>query len=412
MRQALLFVALVTSSVLGVASGCTGSETPDDPARADGGVTTLPDGSSDGAPQVVVENDYTWVLPPGFPKPKVPDDNPITVAKVELGRHLFYDKRLSENGTQACASCHLQEKAFTDGRVHAVGSTGESHRRNSMTLANVGYASVLTWANPLQTQLERQALLPLFGERPVELGFVGKEDVLVERLSASATYAKLFAAAFPADGGKATVRSIVAALASFERTIVSGSSAYDRAVYGGDPSALSDSARRGKTLFFSERLECFHCHGGFSFMDATSHVGKAFDEVAFHNTGLYNVDGKGAYPTEDRGVIEISGKPDDMGRFKAPTLRNIAVTAPYMHDGSIATLEEVIDHYAAGGRTIVSGPNAGVGADSPLKSELMVGFRITETEKADVVAFLRSLTDEELLKNPKLADPWPNEPNP
>ena len=121
-----------------------------------------------------------------------------------------------------------------------------------------------------------------------------------------------------------------------------------------------DSAKRGLDLFFSEELECFHCHGGFNFSQSTIHQGKAFTEIEFHNTGLYNIDGQGAYPADNTGINEITLRPEDMGRFRAPTLRNVALTAPYMHDGSIETLREVIvDHYAVGGRTIKSGPNTG-----------------------------------------------------
>jgi cytochrome c peroxidase len=159
-------------------------------------------------------------------------------------------------------------------------------------------------------------------------------------------------------------------------------------------------------LFFSERLECFHCHGGFNFSDAVDHARLPEPERAFHNTGLYNVDGNGAYPPGDRGLLALTGNPADMGRFKAPTLRNIAVTAPYMHDGSIATLEEVIDHYAEGGRTIASGPDAGVGSASPLKDPFVSGFVLSDRERADLVAFLESLTDESFLTDPRFSDPF------
>ncbi|WP_236556923.1 hypothetical protein [Calothrix sp. PCC 7507] len=136
------------------------------------------------------------------------------------------------------------------------------------------------------------------------------------------------------------------------------------------------------------------------------HERLAFKEIAFHNTGLYNIDGKGAYPADNTGVLEITLKPEDMGRFKAPTLRNIALTAPYMHDGSIATLEEVIDHYAAGGRTIYTGNLAGVGSKNPLKSQFISGFKLTAREKQDLLAFLQSLTDETFTHNPAFRDPY------
>jgi cytochrome c peroxidase len=147
-------------------------------------------------------------------------------------------------------------------------------------------------------------------------------------------------------------------------------------------------------LFYSERLECFHCHGGFNFTDSSRHGEYNPTALPYHNTGLYNEDGKGAYPAGNAGVYDVSGDARDMGRFRAPTLRNIAVTAPYMHDGSIATLGGVLDHYAAGGR-----------AHSKLTSEFIPGFIISDTEKADVIAFLQSLTDETVLKDPRLGPP-------
>jgi cytochrome c peroxidase len=161
-------------------------------------------------------------------------------------------------------------------------------------------------------------------------------------------------------------------------------------------------------LFNSERLECFHCHGGFNFSDSMQHERLAFTEIAFHNTGLYNIDGNGAYPPDNTGIYEITNKPSDMGHFRAPTLRNIALTAPYMHDGSIATLEAAIDHYRVGGRTIREGQYAGVGSENPHKSEFISGFELTESEKQDLLAFLRSLTDEEFTQNPAFQNPHGN----
>jgi cytochrome c peroxidase len=346
---------------------------------------------------------WRWDLPQGFPEPRVPDDNPMSAARVELGRHLFHDTRLSGNGTQACASCHRQELAFSDGRVHAVGSTGARHRRNSMSLANVAYASRLTWANPHLDRLEGQALIPMFGDDPVELGMPSDAE-LVRRLTADEGYVQLFAAAFPDEPEPIRVDNVTRALGSFQRTLISGRSAYDRYAQG-DSGALSASALRGMELFFSERLECFHCHGGFNFADSVDHARLAEPERAFHNTALYNVDGQGAYPARDRGLMEITGDPADMGRFKAPTLRNIAVTAPYMHDGSVPALEEAIEHYARGGRTVATGPDRGVGSESPLKDEFVVGFVLRAGEREDLLAFLHSLTDEEFLRDPRFAAP-------
>lgn len=348
---------------------------------------------------------YVWDLPDWVPKPIVPADNPMSAAKVELGRQLFYEKRLSVNGKFACATCHLQALAFTDGKPVAIGATGEAHPRNSMSLANIGYNSVLTWANPLMRQLEQQMLVPLFGEHPVEMGMVGREEELLTLLRQDAKYPLWFAAAFEDESDPISLRNLTKAIAAFERSLVSFSSAYDRYRYGGDLNAISDAAKRGEALFHSERLECFHCHGGLNFSDSIMHEQLAFTEIAFHNNGLYNLDANGAYPPDNTGVYEITNNSSDMGRFKAPTLRNIALTAPYMHDGSIRTLEEAIAHYAAGGRTITQGPYAGVGRDNPLKSSFIQGFQLTGTEKADLLEFLRSLTDETLIHNPAFSDP-------
>lgn len=351
---------------------------------------------------------YKWDLPKGFPTPRVPADNPMSAEKVELGRRLFYDTRLSVNGAQSCATCHKQSLAFTDGRARGLGATGESHTRGPMSLANIAYSPVLTWGNPLMTSLERQALVPMVGENPVELGLAGHEPDLYARLKLEPAYQRLFPRSFPDDADPVSLQNIAKAIAAFERTLISGRSAYDRYQFDGDQSAISESAKRGEELFFGEKTECFHCHGGFNLTETVDFVGKGEVEVEFHNTGLYNVDGKGSYPLENTGVHSVTGKPDDMGRFKAPSLRNVAVTAPYMHDGSIATLDEVLDHYAAGGRTIRTGPNAGVGNDSPRRSGFVRGFTLSAQERSDVKAFLESLTDRSFLADARFADPWPS----
>ena len=348
--------------------------------------------------------EFQWDLPSWVPKPMVPEDNPMSVAKVELGRQLFYEPRLSATGDFSCASCHVQALAFTDGDKISIGATGQEHPRNSMSLTNVAYNSVQTWANPLVHTLEQQLLVPLFGEEPIELGMAGKESELLADLRADASYQSQFDAAFEEED-TVSVRNISLAIAAFERTLVSFNSPYDRYRYGGDRTAISDSAKRGEALFTSERMECFHCHSGLNFSDSARHERSGFTEIAFHNTGLYNLDGKGAYPPNNTGVEEITLKASDMGRFRAPTLRNIALTAPYMHNGSIATLSEVIDHYAAGGRTITEGPYAGVGSQNPLKSSFIRGFEITAGERQDLIAFLESMTDEQFVTNPALSDP-------
>jgi cytochrome c peroxidase len=349
---------------------------------------------------------YAWNLPRNFPRPHVAATNPMSEAKAELGRYLFYDTRLSGNGTQACASCHEQARAFTDGRARAVGSTGEVHPRSSMSLVNVAYAAALTWENPTLTRLEDQALVPMFGEHPIELGLQKPGTALLGRLRAEPRYQALFAQTFGVDQDPFTLDHVTQALATFERTIVSARSAYDRYHNERDDAAIPATARRGETLFFSQPLSCFRCHGGFTFSGAVDFEGRRDGHVEFHNTGLYNLTGRLSYPPPNTGIYEFTKKPEDVGKFKAPALRNIAVTGPYMHDGSIATLEEVLAHYAAGGRTIASGPDRGVGHDNPNKSPTVRGFALNPEQREDLIAFLRSLTDEPLLHDPRFSNPW------
>jgi cytochrome c peroxidase len=209
--------------------------------------------------------DFEWSLPKGFPRPAVPSSNRMSAAEVELGRHLFYDKRMSRNGKQSCATCHRQELAFTDGRAHAEGTTGQAHPRSSMSLVNVAYAPSLTWANPALDSLEDQALVPMLGEEPVELGLKGHEQEFLDVLQRDSVYRRLFSSAFPGTAVY-TLANVTRAIAAFERTIVSMNSPYDRYRWDGDSPAISDSAKRGEILFSSsERGGCFQCHGGWNF---------------------------------------------------------------------------------------------------------------------------------------------------
>jgi cytochrome c peroxidase len=359
-----------------------------------------------GAGYASADGPYSWNLPAWVPKPLVPADNALTQQKVELGRYLFYDRRLSVTGAMACAGCHVQSRAFSDGRRVGIGATGEAHPRNAMGLGNVAYFSTLTWANPALNRLEEQASTPMFGTHPVEMGLAGREAETERLLRRDPRYERLFAAAFPGDAEPWTIANLKRALASFQRTLVSFDSPFDRYRYGGEARAITPAAKRGEALFFSERLECFHCHGGITFSDAVAHERLEKPELGFHNTGLYNIDGRGAYPADNEGVKEKTGLDADMGRFRTPSLRNVAVTAPYMHDGSIPTLAAVLEHYRAGGRTIRDGPHRGVGAANPGKSMFVKGFTLSRREKADLLAFLESLTDHRFLTDPAHADPF------
>lgn len=339
---------------------------------------------------------FTWDLPPGWPTPRVPASNPMTIAKVTLGRWLFYDTALSGNGTQACAACHDQAHAFADSRPRAIGSTGQRHARGSMSLVNVAYASTLTWSNPDMKMLEDQALVPMFGDQPIELGLPPRDSAWLARLRVRPEYRRMFSAAFGDSSDPFTVTNVTKALASFERSIVSARSPYDRYI-DGDEQAISPSARRGEQLYFSPRLGCFRCHGSFTLSQPPDFDGRTDVERGeaplFQNNGLYAYPGSIREPGPHSGVFAVTRQPLDLGKFKPPTLRNIAVTAPYMHDGSLASLDEVLDHYARGGR------------EHPTKSSIVRGFSLSLSERGDLLAFLNSLTDEALLADPRFADP-------
>jgi cytochrome c peroxidase len=293
----------------------------------------------------------------------------MSPAKVELGRHLFYDTRMSVNGKAACATCHKQELAFTDGRTVSLGATGEPHPRGAMSLINVAYSAALTWNNPQIKLLEEQALTPMFGDHPVELG-LREGDGFLPMLRSDATYRTLFERAFPGDADKFALTNVTKAIACFERTIISARSPYDRYHYGGDDNAVSGSAKHGEVLFFSQPLRCFRCHGGFNLSDATVSEHTATRQVEFHNNGT------------------------GTGKFKTPTLRNVALTSPYMHDGSLPTLEAVLDQYASGGHA------------NPDKDPLVGGFVLSSHDREDLIAFLKTLTDDAVLHDPRFANPW------
>lgn len=186
--------------------------------------------------------------------------------------------------------------------------------------------------------------------------------------------------------------------------IVSANSKYDRYLQG--KAELSPEETRGKDLFMGEEGECHHCHGSFLFDDQDTYVGSPEERPKFHNTGIYNVGETGEYPYPNRGVYEITGKDKVMGAFRAPSLRNVVRTAPYMHDGSVATLKEVVDNYAAGGRDVTEGPYAGDGRKNPHKDPLISGIHLSEEDREDLVAFLTTLTEPDFSKNPRFANPF------
>lgn len=331
----------------------------------------------------------------------------MTPERVELGRYLFYDVRLSGNGRQSCASCHIQALAFTDGRARPTGSTGQPLSRSTMSLINAAYRDSLTWANPSLTTLEEQVRVPLFSTTPVELGLAGHEAQVYARLRHDLTYRQLFAAAFPESDGTIDDSQITRALAAFVRSIVSFRSPFDRYRFEDDRNALNASQQRGWQLFSGPQAGCGSCHmtnvgvdrtlnldGGSKTVNSPANESAVFP---FQKADLHNLPGALGYPADNTGLYEHTHDPSDVGKFRVPTLRNIAVTAPYMHDGSVPTLEAVLDHYGAAGRA----PNP------PLLSDSIEPMQLSTQDRADLLAFLDSLTDTAALTDSRWTDPWP-----
>ncbi len=349
---------------------------------------------------------YDFKLPQGFPKPNVPKTNPMSAAKVAVGRRLFYDVRLSGNGTQSCGSCHQQALAFTDGKAQAVGSTGQVHPRGAQSLINVVYNSTLTWANPSLVTLERQMEVPLFGTTPVEMGITdANRDAVLRRILKDRWYDQRFRTAYPGLKQPITWSTVIRSIAAFQRSIIAGDSRYDRYLQGkGKLTRRPSSAARTCSWASAPNATTATAHSSSTTRPPTR--AHPTEKPLFHNTGLYNLGGTGAFPEPNRGVFELSGKAKDMGAFKAPSLRNVAVTAPYMHDGTIPTLEAAVDHYANGGRLITDGPNAGDGRANPYKDPLISEIELSPSDRADLVAFLKSLTDRRVLTDKRFSDPF------
>lgn len=313
------------------------------------------------------QGDYHLRLPLGLSQQalNIPKDNPLTEEKVALGKQLFFDSRLSADGTVSCASCHDSQRAFTDGRPRSVGLKGRKTSRNSPTLINRALGDSFFWdgraASLEALTLEVMELAPVLGTT---------HEVLVNKLKRIGGYRRQFEQVF---GGAVTADRVAMALATFVRTILSGNSPFDR-FEAGDRTALSPAAQRGLELFRGD-ANCAKCHKGFNFTDEQ-----------FHNTGVGLYD-----PSPDLGRYYITKRDEDKGAFKTPTLRDIAKTAPYMHDGSLKTLGEVIQFYDKGG------------IKNPYLSKEIKPLHLNSQEKADLLAFLNSLTGEGLnITAPKL----------
>lgn len=318
---------------------------------------------------------YTLETPPGFPAMAIPADNPITVEGVALGRKLFYEKLLSGNNTQSCATCHNQALSFTDnGTRFSTGITGAVGTRNAQPLINLGYNLHYFWDGRAGT-LEDQALGPV--KNPIEMHLAWTEAAA--RLNANTSYKAEFKKAFNVDVIDSS--HVVKALAQFMRTMISYNSKLDRRLR--NEANLSSSELNGYVIYNTEKGDCFHCHS----IDA----GRLLTDNQFHNNGLDSI-------FTDLGRGAITGNPNDNGKFLTPTLRNIALTAPYMHDGRFQTLEQVIDHYNTGGKASST--------VDPLMKHVGTGLNLTTQEKADLLAFLRSMTDSTFINDTRFKSPF------
>ena len=301
-----------------------------------------------------INNSFKLTVPKGFPEISVPNDNALSLERIALGKRLFYDPILSKDSTISCNSCHFQEYAFADNRSISPGVEERLGKRNSMSLANVAYADVLLREGGVPN-LEMQVLVPIQEHNEMDFNIVA----VAERMQSDSTYVKQSLEAY---NRMPDAFVITRAIASFERTLLSGNSRYDSNI-------LSASEQNGRDLFFSDSLACSSCHGTF-----------LFTNQEMENNGLYE-----QYP--DSGRYVLTRLQEDIGRFKVPSLRNVELTSPYMHDGSLSTLEHVVDHYESGGSNHFN------------QSNLVKGFNLTSEERASLIAFLQSLTDYEFTQN-------------
>ena len=323
----------------------------------------------------------------------------------ELGRWLFYEERLSLTGRHSCGSCHIQERAFSDGLAKPLGATGHMLRRNTQPLFNLDLYSSHTWASSKILTLEAQLEIPLFASEPAELGLTDKNTgPILNQFADDPAYRSRFRAAFPFQSNPETIPNIKTALVAFLSSIKSFDSPVDRYL-NGDSTALTPIEIQGLELFSSGRFGCENCHNGPNLSGSHPDIRLEESATEYFSNGLYNIGGTGDYPAKDQGLFDETGDPRHRGLFRVPTLRNIALTAPYMHDGSLSTLEGVIDLYARGGRLIPDGPHAGDGSKNPNISLFLRPFKITASERRALLSFLNALTDQSLIKNPDYAKP-------
>ncbi|HEX9811565.1 MAG TPA: cytochrome c peroxidase [Burkholderiales bacterium] len=329
----------------------------------------------------------------GLPPQPIPFDNPLTSEKVELGRSLFHDTRFSADGSISCASCHLPKRLYTDGRTVGVGITGKQGTRNAPTVVNAGYYSSLFW-DGRAASLEEQAKGPLVN--PIEHGLKNYDPIL-KIVRTDAAYAQQFNRAFGLAPADITINHVAMAIASYERTLVVGDSPFDRYQYGGDKRALSPSAIEGLKVF-TGKGKCSVCHvigkSDAIFTDNRYHnIGVGLRQIQGRLTDVVNavIEAKLRGKSVDHSVLTaenisqlgrfaITLNPTDIATFRTPSLRNVALTAPYMHDGSLKTLDDVVEFYGKGG------------SSSTLQHPTIRKLRLTKTEERQLVDFMESLT--------------------
>jgi cytochrome c peroxidase len=319
---------------------------------------------------------------------------------IQLGRYLFYDRRLSVNNTRSCGTCHNPQFAFTDGYKRSLGVFADLHQRNTQPLFNLQYLKYFTAADSTLHSPLQQMENPLFNTHPAEMGVKGNEEIILKRVKDDPGYKKLFKDA----GVNISWMNIKTTISAFVVQLQSFNSPYDK-FKNDDTAALTTSAKAGMKLFFSSAFKCSSCHGSLNF-STPSVVNDKSDTLFYFNTGLYNIDNKGAYPAYDQGLYQLTKNEKDMGKFRVPTLRNLLFTAPYFHDGSAASLSDVIDIYAAGGRIIAHGINNGDGIKNPHKHSTINGFDISAADKINLVNFILSLSDSSFINNPQYQNPF------
>jgi len=326
------------------------------------------------------EIEYPYVMETYLPPINVPHDNPMTVEGVELGRQMFYEKKLSGTNTMSCSSCHFAEYSFTDNNKVAIGHEGVPETRNVPVLVNLGWMDRVLWDGRAKS-IFAHGFLPVTNPIEMHNTWANVEKTLNE----DPEYPALFKKAFGTDIIDSIL--IVKALNQFERTMISGNAPFDKYQQNIATGWASDSiasALRGFDIFMDEtKGDCFHCHG-----DVTNPL---WTDNLFHNTGL-DID------PPDPGLAKVTGNPADLGKFKTPTLRNLVFTAPYMHDGRFATLEEVVSFYSTG----VQATNT---IDPLMKRAFEGGVHLTGEEEKDLVMFLKSLSDSSYIENPKFQKP-------